>query len=57
MSFTPVLDRTSRTDFKILCSDQHQVFGRYSARCVLDDGAVLQFRDLFGFAEKVFNKW
>ena len=57
MSFTPVLDRASRTDFKILCSDQHQVFGRYSGRCVLDDGAVLQFRDLFGFAEKVFNKW
>ena len=57
MTFTPVLDRASCTDFKILCSDQHQVFGRFSGRCVLDDGAVLQIRDLFGFAEKVFNKW
>ncbi len=57
MTFAPVLDRASRTDFKVLCSDQHQVFGRFSGRCVLDDGAVVQIRDLFGFAEKVFNKW
>ena len=57
MSFAPILDRASRTDFKVLCSDQHQVFGRFSGRCVLDDGAVLRVRDLFGFAEKVFNKW
>ena len=57
MTFTPVLDRASRTDFKLLCSDQHQVFGRFSGQCVLDDGAILRIRDLFGFAEKVFNKW
>lgn len=57
MTFTPVLDRASKTDFKLLCSDQHQVFGRFSGRCTLDDGTILQVRDLFGFAEKVFNKW
>ena len=57
MSFSPVFDRASRTDFKVLCSDQHQVFGRFSGRCMLNDGAVLRIRDLFGFAEKVFNKW
>jgi len=57
MTFTPVLDRSCKTDFKLLCSDQHQVFGRYSGRCRLDDGTILLITDLFGFAEKVYNKW
>ena len=57
MAFVPVLDRASKTDFKLLCSDRHQVFGRFSGRCTLDDGTVIVVRDLFGFAEKVRNKW
>ncbi len=57
MSFAPVIDRASCTDVKLIKSDQHQVFGRFSGAAVLDDGTVLQVRDLFGFAEKVENKW
>lgn len=57
MEFKPVLDRASNTDFKILCSDQHQVFGHFSGTATLDDGAVLEVKDFFGFAEKVRNKW
>ena len=57
MDFHPVIDRASCTDFKILKSDQHQVFGRFSGKAVLDDGTVLNIKDLFGFAEKVENKW
>lgn len=57
MRFAPVLDRASNTDFKVLKSDQHQVFGRYSGAAVLDDGTRLEVRDLMGFAEKVENKW
>ena len=57
MDFTPVLDRASCTDFKVLKSDQHQVFGRFTGRAVLDDGTVLEIRELPGFAEKVMNKW
>ena len=57
MDFTPVLDRKSKTDFKILMSDQHQVFGRFTGTAVLDDGTKLEIRDLPGFAEKVRNKW
>ena len=57
MDFVPVLDRASCTDFKILKSDQHQVFGRFSGRAILDDGTVLEVKDLPGFAEKVENKW
>ena len=51
------IDRASCTDFKLLKSDQHQVFGRFSGKAVLDDGSVLEIRDLAGFAEKVTNKW
>lgn len=57
MDFVPELDRSSETDFKILCSIQHQVFGRFTGKAVLDDGRVIEVKDFFGFAEKVFNKW
>ena len=57
MDFIPTLDRASCTDFKILKSDQHQVFGRFSGEAVLDDGTVIEVKDFPGFAEKVENKW
>lgn len=57
MDFTPVLDRASCTNFGVLKSDQHQVFGHFTGRITLDDGTILPVRDFFGFAEKVENKW
>ena len=57
MDFTPILDRASCTDVGIICSDQHQVFGRYDGRIILDDGTELYLSDFLGFAEKVYNKW
>ena len=55
--FVPVLDRAAKLDFKLLVSDQHQVFGRMSGKAVLDDGTELSFRDLLCFAEKVHNRY
>ena len=57
MDFRPVLDRAANTDFVILGSNQHQVFGKFSGKCVLDDGKVIELKDFMGFAEKVSNKW
>jgi len=57
MDFMPIIDRASKTDVGIICSDQHQVFGRFTGKAVLDDGTVLEISDMLGFAEKVFNKW
>ena len=57
MDFRPVINRASCTDVKLIKSDQNQVFGRFTGTAVLDDGTRLQVRDLFGFAEKVENKW
>ena len=42
---------------KLIKSDQHQVFGRFTGRAVLDNGTVVEFADFPGFAEKVSNKW
>ena len=57
MEFVPVLDRAAKIDFKVLVSDQHQVFGRMSGRAVLDSGTVLNIRDVVCFAEKVHNRY
>ncbi len=57
MDFTPVLDRASCTDLKLIKSDQHQVFGRFTGTAVLDDGTRIEVKGFPGFAEKVENKW
>ncbi len=57
LRFTPIIDRSSKTDVLVICSDQHQVFGRFTGKVVLDDGSVLQIKNLLGFAEKVRNRW
>ena len=57
MDFVPVIDRASCTDVGIIKSDQHQVFGRFTGKAVLDDGTVINVKDFPGFAEKVENKW
>ena len=57
MDFVPVMDRASNTDFVVLGSDQHQVFGKFTGSAILDDGTKIQIKDFMGFAEKVSNKW
>lgn len=57
MEFNPILDRASCTSLLVIESDQHQVFGRYTGKAVLDNGKVVKIQDFIGFAEKVTNKW
>lgn len=57
MDFVPIIDRAACTDVKLICSDQHQVFGRFTGKAVLDDGKEIYIKDFLGFAEKVHNKW
>lgn len=56
-TFTPILDRSSKTSLGILESDQHQVFGFFDGKAVLDDGKNIEMKSFLGFAEKVMNKW
>ena len=57
MDFVPVLDRAARTNALIIETDQHQVFGRMSGRAVLDNGKVIEVKDLMCFAEDVHNRY
>lgn len=57
MDFVPVIDRSACIDFKVIVSDQHQVFGKMSGEAVLDDGTVITVKDMMCFAEKVHNRY
>ncbi|MDD3947398.1 MAG: DUF2804 domain-containing protein [Clostridia bacterium] len=57
MSFLPIIDRFADTNLKVLRSLQHQVFGLFSGKAILNDGTVITLEKELGFAEKVFNKW
>ena len=57
MDFVPVLDRAALTDLKVIVSDQHQVFGKMTGKAVLDDGTVIEVKDMMCFAEDVHNKY
>jgi len=56
LTFTPILDRKDKTDIGIICSDQHQVFGRYSGEVKVKNKTI-KFDEFIGFAERVTNKW
>ena len=56
-TFTPVMDRSDRTAIGPILTDQHQVFGRLNGTATLDDGTVLEIKDMLMFAEDVHNKY
>lgn len=56
-SFVPVIDRAAKINLGVVVTDQHQVFGKMSGKVVLDDGKVLELKDLLCFAEDVHNKY
>lgn len=57
MDFVPVLDRAACLDYKVIVSDQHQVFGKMSGTAILDDGTKIEIKDVMCFAEKVHNRY
>lgn len=57
MEFVPIIDRAAKIDIKVIITDQHQVFGRLSGKAVLDDGTVIEVKDMLCFAEDVHNKY
>ena len=56
LTFTPILDRASLTSVLVIESDQHQVFGYFDGVCRFGD-KELKLDHMFGFAEKVKNRW
>lgn len=55
--FAPIIDRCAKIDVKAIVTDQHQVFGRMTGKAILDDGKVIEFKDILCFAEDVHNKY
>jgi len=56
LTFDPILDRNSRSDLIIIKSIQHQVFGLFNGKIILD-GKEIVIENLLGFAEDVYNAW
>jgi hypothetical protein len=57
LTFTPLVDRSSTTNFVLIKSNQHQYFGTYSGMCILDEGTTVSLEGVLGFAEEVYNRW
>lgn len=57
LTFKPLIDRYDNANALIISSNQHQVFGLFSGKVVLDDGSIVEFKDKIGFAEHVRNRW
>ncbi|MFW9845419.1 MAG: DUF2804 domain-containing protein [Candidatus Thorarchaeota archaeon] len=57
MDFEPILDRYGKFNMLLIKSEQHQVFGRFTGKVVLDDGEELGVDSFLGFAEDVYNRW
>ncbi len=57
LTFTPVADRATESNYLIIKSVQHQVFGHFDGYMVLDDGIEVPIEHLAGFAEDVFNRF
>ena len=57
MDFIPIIDRKAKIDLKAIVTDQHQVFGKMSGKAVLDDGTVIEIKDVVCFAEHVRMKY
>lgn len=57
LMFYPMIDRKDKMNIGILSTDQHQVFGKFYGKVVLNNGTIINVADKVGFAEKVVNKW
>ncbi|MCR5309623.1 MAG: DUF2804 domain-containing protein [Bacilli bacterium] len=56
LTFEPIIDRKDSTNFIVLKSIQHQVFGKFSGKIKVDDLEV-EIVDAVSFAEIVTNWW
>ena len=57
MTMTPFYDHHSDLNFGVLRMNSHQVHGVWNGTATLDDGTVLEIKDMYAFCEYVENKW
>lgn len=57
LRFDPFYDRVAATDFKVLGSTVHQLFGRYYGTVQTDEGETIAVDGLAGTAEEHHARW
>ncbi len=57
MTMKPFYDHHSDLNVLVMRMHSHQVHGLWSGRVTLDDGRVLEIRDMYAFCEYVENRW
>jgi hypothetical protein len=57
LRFNPFYDRVARTDFKILGSEVHQLFGTFQGTIQSDEGETIKIQDLTGATEEHHARW
>ena len=57
MTFTPQQERVEHRRALVFSLARHQVYGSFSGKVILDDGAAMDFHDLTGFAERVKTRF
>ncbi|HZJ57091.1 MAG TPA: DUF2804 domain-containing protein [Clostridia bacterium] len=57
MDFVPVFDNYTEDKILFVNKHCHQVFGKFTGRATLDDGQVIEVKDIMAFAEHAVNQW
>jgi len=57
LKFTPIYDNKTKINYLILGQDAHQVFGIFSGYFNIKGVGKIKVDNLFGFAERVMNRW
>ena len=58
LTMTPTYDHHSDLNIiNLLRMHSHQVHGKWNGNVVLDDGTVVEIKDMYAFCEYVENKW
>ncbi|MBQ9066381.1 MAG: DUF2804 domain-containing protein [Clostridia bacterium] len=58
MTFVPSYDNHSDTNvLELVGTDGHQVHGLWNGTVTLDDGTVVEVRNMYAFCEQVNNRW
>jgi len=57
VELAPRYDKHTRLEAGVLGTETHQVFGTWSGSFTTDDGEVVDFAGLQGFAEESRSRW
>lgn len=57
MTFTPIYDQITATKMLFVDNSCHQLFGTFTGKAILDDGQVIEVKDMVAFIEHAVNNW